>query len=326
MTDTASTANEDEKPSFATENDLDFEMTEEREQEFINETLGLNQPVKSEEKEEEDAKDAGTDDKSDDDDKDDTDPADDTKDEAGKEEEDAEVKPTVKEEEPSDPELPLEVQTDDLWIEVDKVTLDDDGNEKTEKVKLVYDPKDPSTFIPDDFRFKSDKQLADILEAKAEMATLYKERNAEVESKTQEQTQAEQAQQAKDDQLASWDEEIADLIENKIIPEPKVKPGEKGFLEDESIKQIDAVFKYMTVTNEERTKDGKPLIKSFGTAFTMYQNDAKVKAEAEAKKADQAEAKKKASLVGGSSAGGTEPAKGYKPGSYSSIYDIPIDV
>lgn len=329
MTDTANTANEGEKPSFATANDLDFEMTPEQEEAFVKETLNFGEPVtepkQTETKEENDDASGANGDDEQPKDADEDKPAAPTEDEA-KDAPASETKTPVEEEKPTEADVPLELKTDDLWIEVEKVTTDEDGNQKIEKVKLVYDPEDPSAFIPDDFTFKSDKQLADILEAKAEMANLYKERKAEVDTKQAEAEQTKTIEQKQQEQLATWDAEIQDLIDNGILNAPKAKPEDKDFLEDESVKQIDAVFKFMAEQNEQRTKDGKPPIVSFGTAYTLYQKDVAAKAEANAEKEEQEAAKKKAALIGGSSASGAAEQKAYKPGSYSSIYEIPIDV
>ncbi len=318
MTDTANSANNDETPpSYATENDLDFEMTPEQEQAFINETLGLNAPKESEE----DGSKSSNDDEK---------PNDDTP--APKVEEEApapkdpEVTPPAPKEESSDTDVPLEVQTDDLWIEVEKVITDDEGNQTTEKVKLVYDPENPSSFVPDDFTFKSDKQLSEILEAKFEMANLYKDRKTEIDSKLAEKTQAETAIKTQEKQLAAWDDEIADLIESGVLEAPKVKPDDPKFKEDPTAQKLDAVFKYLAETNSKRAEEGKTPIRSFGTAFSMFEKVEAEKAAEEAKKLDNENAKKKASLIGGSSASGGTEVAAYKPGSYSSIYDVPIDV
>lgn len=324
MNEDSSTANQDDKPSFATENDLDFVMSEEREQEFINETLGLTTPTK------ESTNDSGSTDTSTNGEPAKEDSSTDTTDtgtaEETKDTTDTETKPTVTEEKPSTPEVPLAVKTDDLWLEVEKTITDEDGNTKTEKIKLVYDPEDPTTFIPEDFTFKNDKQLADILEAKAEMASLYKERKNEIDSKLKEVEEVKTSEQKQQEQLASWDAEIQDLIDNGVLTAPKAKPEDKNFLEDESVKQIDAVFKFMAAQNEERSKSGKAPIVSFGTAFTLYQKDANEKAQADAEKKEQADAKKKAALIGGSSASGAAEQRTYRPGSYSSIYDVPVDL
>lgn len=327
MTDTASTANNDdsatgadEMPDYSSPNDLDFEMTPEAEQALVNETLGISE-VKSVEPETPKAPDATG-----------GEPKEEPKAPDSTEEPEA-TKPEPKEpevpapvEKPAEKPTVTEIQTDDLWVEVDKVTTDAEGNQVTEKVKLVYDPKDPGSFLPDDMAFKSDKQLFEILEAKAEMAALYKEREAEHDTKAGELTAQEQTAASEKEQLASWDAEVEDLIESGLLEAPKVKPGDKDWLEDPSVKQIDAVFKFMAEQNTERAKDGKAPIKSFGTAFTKYAKVQADKAAEEAKTKENADAKKKGALVGGSSAasaGGSE--KVYVHGSHANIWDVPIE-
>lgn len=302
---------------YATANDLDFVMTEEEEQAFINETLGIGAPKNEDNsnntpaaKEEPISAPA-------------SDPA--LKEEA-KDQTPPETKPPVEEEKPTTPDVPVTPQTDDLWIEVEKVITDEEGNQKTEKIKLVYDPEDPASFIPDDFTFKSDKQLADILESKQEMANLFKERKSEIETKQAEVETAKTTEEKQAAQIEAWDLEIQDLIDSGVIEAPKAKPEDKNFLEDPSVKEIDAVFKFMKEQNETRLQEGKTQISSFGTAFTMYTNQqSKLQAEA-AEKKDQEDAKRKAALIGGASASGSTAQKGYKAGSYSSIYDVPIDL
>lgn len=323
--DTANSANNDDTPpSYATENDLDFQMTPEQEQAFINETLGLNVP--KEESNDVPGAESGNADDNNKEETPDTNTGDDTKDAKVETPEAPKVTPPVKEEEPPTSDVPLAVKTDDLWIEVEKVVIDDDGKETTQKVKLVYDPENPGSFVPDDFAFKSDKQLSEILEAKFEMANLYKDRKAEIDAKVAEKTQEETVAKTQEEQLKAWDDEIADLIESGVLEAPKVGPDDPKFKEDPTAQKLDAVFKYLAETNAKRAEEGKTPIRSFGTAFTMFEKAEALKVAEEAKKKDNEDAKKKASLIGGSSASGGTEVAAYKPGSYSNIYDVPIDV
>jgi len=302
----------DDKPDYSSPNDLDSEMSAEEEQAFVNEQLGLG------ESEEAVKADDGV-----------TPPVVETP--KGEEEEathPAPVAPATEEPETPEPAKPAEIEpvkTDDLWVEVEKLVVDEEGNQSFEKVKLTFDPEDPGSFVPDDFRFKSDKQLADILEAKQEMASLYKERTSEFESKKSSEEAVKTAEQQEADKLAAWDAEVQDLIDAGIMEAPKAKVGDKGFLEDPSVKKIDAVFKYMTAQNDERAKEGKSPIQSFGTAFTMYNNDIETKVAAEAEAKANADAKAKGALVGGSSAASTGTTPSYIAGSASNIWEIPIE-
>lgn len=207
-------------------------------------------------------------------------------------------------------------QSDDLWIEVEQTTIDDLGDEVTTVVKLAYDPSDPSSFIPDDFTAKSTKQLAEIMEAKAEMAKIYGDRQAEYDS----------AQSVKDGeakaqlQLAAWDTEIKDLVEAGVIPSQEEDA-------DAYTEKTDAVFKFMLEENNKRMSEGRPVITAFGTAYTMYENNEAVKAAREAEKQEIIDTKTKGGMIGGGSAssGGAPQKQAYVAGSARNIWDIKID-
>jgi hypothetical protein len=290
-----------ETPDYSSPNDLDFEMTPEQEQEYVDQILkdGSYTPSAPDKP--------------------------------------VEVAPDKPADPPEAPVAPVEPekpapsttdeitapQTDDLWIEVEQTIIDDLGEVTTKTVKLVYDPNDPSSFIPEDFKAKNDRQIADILEAKAEMAGLYKERQSEFD-KAEATKGVVQEQKAL---LDSWDAEIKDLIDSGLMEAPKLKPGDEGFDKDPSTLKTDAVFQYMTDQNNERIKNGIAPIKSFGLAFTMYENSEAVKAAAAAEKKENEDTKAKGALIGGSSAasGGTAEAKGYKSGSYNNIWSVPVE-
>lgn len=214
-------------------------------------------------------------------------------------------------------------QSDDLWIEVEQVITDELGEEKTETIKLTFDPSDPSSFIPDDFTAKSTKQLAEIMDAKAEMAKLFEERKTDFDKG--------QATKAAGDRetalIASWDQEIADLIKSGVLEEPKVKEGDKDYNDDPSVKKTNEVFAYLTEQNAQRVKDGIPPIQSFSLAYTMFENDAKRLADVEAKKKEDEDTKKAGAMVGGGSAasGGSAEPKAYTSGKYNNIWSIPIE-
>lgn len=290
---------------YTSPNDLAVEMTAEEEQAFVDEALGITQP-KGEAKQE-------------------------VKEDTEKAEIVTPVVEAVKEEakEPDSTQKLTEEaqdlgtpQTDDLWIEVEKVTIDELGEQTTQKVKLVYDPEDPNSFIPDDFKAKSDRQLADILEAKAEMANLYGERKSKIDEVQTKLEESEQAASKEKEVLDGWNQEIQSLIDAGVIEAPKLKPGEAGYESDPSVVKTEEVYKYMAEQNQERIKNGNPPIRSFGAAFAMYQNG--VKADEEARTAEMAEVKRKGALVGGGSSGGGAESTPYTAGSAKSIWDVPV--
>lgn len=219
------------------------------------------------------------------------------------------------------------IQTDDLWIEVDKVVQNEDGTTKTEKVKLVYDPDNPSTFVPDDFQFVSDKQLFEIMEAKSEMANLYKERKSEVEKAIAEFESKKSEATTQQEQLAAWDAEIDMLIDAGIMEAPKAKAGTPEFTKDPTVQKIDNVFKFMKERNKELVKNGKNPIKSFTLAYNMHEAEAKKQADEAAKKQEIERKQTLGSMVGGSSApsaGGSNKGH-YVSGTYSNVQNAQLD-
>jgi hypothetical protein len=315
----SSSANDDTSNSFATQNDLDFEMTPEQEQAFVNETLGLSEETKNIQEEQNDQEESSDEQQEEESQQQEEQQGDEKEEEAP--EQKPEQKEDVEDEQEQEAQQPSAIKTDDLFIEVEKVGLDAEGNEVVEKIKLVYDPENPGSFIPDDFAFKNDKQLADILEAKAEMAGLYKERLAEKETNDAKFAQEEQ----KAEQLKSWDNEIQDLIDAGIIEKPKAKQGDANFLEDASVKKIDAVFKYMAEQNEARAKEGLPPMLSFGTAFSKFEKIEAERIAKEQKEIENKETKQKGAMIGGSSAASGGESVSYKAGSYGNIWEVPVE-
>lgn len=207
-------------------------------------------------------------------------------------------------------------QSDDLWIEVDQLVLNDLGEETTQTVKLIYDPADPSSFIPDDFTAKSTKQLAEIMEAKAEMAKIYGDREKEY-TNTLNQKDEEAQSQARID---AWNVEIQSLVEAGVIPSEA--DDATGYTE-----KTDAVYEFMAAENTKRAEDGRPLITTFGTAHAMYENSEAVKAAKEAEKQEIIDTKQKGGMIGGGSAssGGAPQKAAYVAGSAKNIWDIQIE-
>lgn len=294
-------------PESTNPNELGFEMTPEQEQDYVNQILAdgdYTPPVVDKP-----ADDTTPPDKTE------TPPVDTPKDDAPEVPKD--------DEEVSKPAEIAVPQTDDLWVEVERVVTDELGEETTETIKLIYDPNDPSSFIPDDFTAKSTKQLAEIMEAKAEMAKLYEERQGEFDKSTKEATAVQQEKAIVD----GWNAEIKDLIDSGILEAPKLKPGDEGYDKDPSVAKTEEVFKFMTDLNAERAKNGVAPISSFGLAYTMFENSEAKKAAEEAEKKDNEETKLKGGMIGGSSAasGGTAEQTAYKSGSHNNIWSVPIE-
>lgn len=282
-------------------NDLATDLTEEQEQAFVDETLGIDAKSAEPESPPEEPK------------------APESPEEPVSTESETPKEPDTPEPAPEEPKTPADISgpdASDLWIEVQ--------NSEGKSVKLVYDPSDPGSFLPDDFTFKNDKHLYDVLEAKGEMATLYKERVGEYESEVEERETKENEAKSQAEQSAAWDAEIQDLVDGGFLEEPKAKPTDKNFLEDPTVQKIDSVFKFMKEQNTARLEDGRPLLRSFGTAFNLYNKGQEAAAVETKKKQENDMAKARGSLVGGTSAAsGSEPAL-YKRGSASNIWNVPI--
>lgn len=299
-----------ETPDYSSPNDLDFEMSAEEEQAFVERTLGVKNVEPT--------------------------PPEVTPPTGGEPEAPAtpkveevvpaepaqpETPPPAAPIEPEAPQAPTEIvapQSDDLWIEVQ----DSEGKD----VKLVYNPDDPSSFLPDDFTFKNDKQLMDIMEAKAEMANLYKERvteyDTEVEKQAADVKAAEDATNTQAQQAAAWDAEIQDLIATGQMPAPKITdPKDPNFMKDPVIQLTDNVFKFMAAQNTTRSAEDKPLLRSFTLAKTMYEAEAAKAAENDATKKANELAKARGSLVGGSSAASNSDAPIYIRGSARNTWE-----
>lgn len=308
----SSTAQPDNAAPVSSPNDLSTEMTAEEEQAFVNETLGIKDNANPTEPE--------------------VTPPTGEEPTTPQTPEEPEVTPPK----PAEPEVPAPVtpeapkptesateltapQTDDLWVEV----KDSEGKD----VKLVFDPKNPASFLPTDFTFKDDAQLFQILDAKNEMANLYKTRLAEFETKTEAQKAEEAVAKSNADTQAAWDAEIQDLISGGLLEAPKVSdPKDPKFMEDPTVAKVDAVFKFMATENVARKEAGTPLLRSFGTAFNLFTAKETAQAEADETKKQNDLAKKRGALVGGTSspsvASGDKPT--YKAGSAHSIFDVPV--
>lgn len=335
MSDTANTASDDGADKGAADyqhpNDLETELSAEEEQAFIDETLGLKGASKddntSDAESDQDSEadkgaadeDAGSgdDDAAADEDSASQDGDEDSADDSASDDSDSDQESKAKESEESSQDE-NGVKVDDLFIEV--------KNSEGKDVKLIFDPTNPNSFLPDDFTFKDDKQLFEILAAKQEMADLYKERSQDFETQTKEASEKASAEAATKAQNEGWDAEIENLVAAGLLDEPKVKPGDKGFMDDPAVQKIDNVFKWLGAHNTKLRSEGKAQITSFGTALSLMNKEVADKDAADKKKADNAEAKRRGALVGGTSAASGGDKKVYRAGSYSSIHDVPVEL
>lgn len=310
-----------QQPTNIGTEDMGASMSDAELEAFVDKTLGNKAPkaTKTEDKKDELSKDDkpfATDDKKTAKDSAEVKPVDDKKDSEQKElvkaaEQPEEVKPV---------EIPA-VDLSDLYVDVDVFVVDDKGeNPKEETIRLNVGDS-----IPDNARFKNDKQLFDLLDAQREMKELRDARTAEYEDKKSQEDEKVSAEKAKTDQLNGWDAEINDLIEAGDMEAPKVKPGESGFLEDPTTVLIDKVFKFMTAENKKLIDAKKAPIRSFEVAFNRYNKQAKTqeKLDDDAKQTERL--KQAGSLVGGgSNSGGSTGGnqKIYVAGSARSIYQV----
>lgn len=221
------------------------------------------------------------------------------------------------------------VDLSDLWVDVDaySVTTDDEGKQqRTEKtVRISVDGGLEA--LTDDIFFKSDKQMAEILDSLNEMRGIKKERQAEHDKAVAEKEATEAKAADEKATLANWDEEIADLVAAGTLEAPKVAPDDPKFLEDPSAQKIDEVFKFMAEENKKRSAEGKNPIRSFALAFNLLSKDqSKVEEEAKAKQ-EAEDIKKRGALVGGGSSASAGSGKDfvYKSGSAKSIWAVNTD-
>lgn len=211
-----------------------------------------------------------------------------------------------------------ELDFSDLWIDVQ--------NTEGETVRLVFDPDEPDTFLPKDFMFTDDAQLFEIMEAKAEMQGLVKDRLKEYNDF--EETQA--AFASEQEVLTGWDSELQELIDEGHLAAPAGPPANgqqytpEEVAADPALQAMDELFKFLASDNEKRKAAGKPLNQSLSRVLLPWQKQNNTNAEAEAIKAENARAKAQGGLVGGSSAptGSGESQPLYKRGSARNIWQV----
>lgn len=225
-----------------------------------------------------------------------------------------------------------DVQTDDLWVEIDGLVLDDEGKPQPKTFKITVEDG-----IPEEMRFKSEKQLAETVESMQEMKALLKQREADHDTQVKDQEAAAATIAAQQATLESWQAEDDQLVEAGLLDAPKAPPanGKQYTAEevaaDPGLQLRDEVYKFMAEENEKRTTEKKPKLAGFTSAFNLYQKGQKASEEASKKAEEEAEAKKQADLIkqrggmvggGSSSGGGKDQGFVYKAGSAKSIWAV----
>lgn len=211
---------------------------------------------------------------------------------------------------------PPALDTSDLWLEV----TDTEG----EKIKLNLEDG-----IPDDFRFTTDKQLFEVLDAFQEMKQLKADREAVIEKAIADRSAAESDQKTQQSTMTGWANEIDDLIDAGLISKAKAQPADgKAYTAaeiaaDPGLKLTSEVFDYMTKENTKRKDAGRAPLTSFAAAFTLYKKENDKSAEATALKQKNDLAKQRGGMVGGTSApAASDKGYVYKRGSARNIHQV----
>jgi hypothetical protein len=195
---------------------------------------------------------------------------------------------------------------DDLFVEVE----DAEGNKL--KITKIED-------LPEDFTPKNNRQVIEILD---QLHKLEAKVAANKESAL-EQAEAQQVEEAKNQQMVAWDNEISELQKGGRLEKPKAAADSAKFLEDPAVKKVSDVFNFIAETNKARLEKGNPnMIKSFEDALDLFEAKEARERASKAAKADTATAKEKAGVIGRASApAGNEP-EAYRAGQAQTIWDV----
>lgn len=173
--------------------------------------------------------------------------------------------------------------------------------------KVTINPGDNLEEVLKDFEPKTNGQIFQIIKDVMDMESAKKEYDTEQETKAGEAAHAETLANIH----AGWDKEMAALQAEKRLP-VSADPNNPN---KEFVERRGAVFRFMAEENSNRQKDGRPLLQSFGDALDKLENREAKEAKVEADKKERELAKKRGSMVGGSSAAATSSAPVYRPGS-----------
>jgi len=167
-------------------------------------------------------------------------------------------------------------------------------------VKFNLKPGDDLETVLKDFEPKSNGQIFAILEKLNDLKSEKAKYDAEQSTKAQEAEHSERLVKIQ----SGWDSEIKSLQGQKRLELDTNGKSER----------VDKVFDFMREENDKRIKDGRPLIQSFEDALDkMELRETKEEASKKAKEEKEL-ARKKGSLVGGSSSPASSGAPVYKGG------------
>jgi len=167
--------------------------------------------------------------------------------------------------------------------------------------KITLNPDDDLEQALKDFEPKNNGQIFKILD---DIHKLREDKAAYDQKQTADAAEAEKAE-ALSKINEGWDNEIKALQGDKRIP---VSSDGK---EDPRVKEV---FDFMGKINDEREKDGRPPIRSFEDALDKLELQESKDAKIQKEKDEKDLAKKRGSVVGGSSAPATSGAPTYKGG------------
>lgn len=211
-----------------------------------------------------------------------------TPEEPEEEPEETPVEPAPKEVEP---EKPVDSETPSFSIEVQDVN----------GIKFTISPDDDLEKVLADFEPKNNGQVIQLMRDLDRMAVEKKTWEAEQETKA---TDAEKAETVANIQKA-WDKEITALQGQKRLP---------VMADGKTPEKVDQVFKYMSEENTKRIEKGVALLSSFEDALDKMELNERREADKTAAKAEKEEARKKGSLIGGSSAPASSGSPVYRAG------------
>lgn len=183
----------------------------------------------------------------------------------------------------------------ELFIEVE------DAEGVTHKITTIDD-------LPVDFAPKNNRQILEIIKATDNLDKQREQRDADAQTAAQ--TAA--IKEIETQQYTSWDKEIAELVKDKRLT-------------NSDTDKVDKVFAHMNDVNNARIKAGNPnLVSSFEDALEKFEAQ-EAKAEAETlKKNGNDVAKRKAAIIGNSSASAGGEHYIYRAGSARNIDDVPV--